>query len=99
MFLDEELNGIYEKEGFGKETSKMLFEACTKRLPNPNKVSVKEFESTLKQVDGSWRLFCKKHPDKFRADGFARLILRLAGEDGSAERVARQLGWTNLLKN
>ena len=65
MFLDEELEQIYKQNG---NSVAPLFDAMCKRLPKSNNVS--NFLNILKQIDGSWKLFCKRHsyfyPDTFR---------------------------------
>lgn len=94
MFLDDELNEIFEQKGFNKETSLELIKACMKRL---------DFEhgwgalyNSLKRTDSSWRLFCKKHK-LYDEDGFRKVYLHTIGdgEEGLRlqEKVKKALNW------
>lgn len=75
MFLDDELKTILSENGFGSQTSVKLLKACISRIPDPEEVGSKGFLDTLKQIDGSWRLFCKSDP-RFNPDGFRNWISR-----------------------
>lgn len=64
MFLDEELEEKL-KEG---ATSGVLLQTCFNRLPNPETCTPETFLNTLRQVENSWKLFCKRHPN-YNPDG------------------------------
>lgn len=72
MFLDEELKKIYEKYDMSTNKGMMncvleIMGACRKRTVacNPD-----DFANKLKQVDGSYRLFCEKCKAPFKKDAF-----------------------------
>ena len=88
MFLDDELKNILSENGFGKETSFKLLKACLSRLPDPQKVSPKVYLDTLKQIDLSWRLFCKSDK-RFNPEGFKNWISR----DGLEPNIKEYLHW------
>lgn len=94
MFLDDELNEIVEQKGFGKETSLELLKACMKRIDFDNGSSA--LCNSLKRIDFSWRLFCKKHK-LYNEDGFRKVYLRSIGDDEEAlrlqEKVKKALNW------
>lgn len=68
MFLDDELEAIYQEKGFCEQTSVELIKACLRRVPKYEGYNAEAFINAIKRMDGGWRLFCKKHPE-FRADG------------------------------
>ena len=94
MFLDDELNEIFEQKGFGKETSLELIKACVKRIDFDNGWSA--LYNSLKRTDSSWRLFCKKHK-LYDEDGFRKVYLRTLGDDEEGlilqEKVKKALNW------
>lgn len=85
MFLDEELENIYKVKG---EKLSPLLSMMLNRLPNPEGCSVTEFINTIKQIDGSWRLFCKRH-SFFSPDFFKKYILSCDTEG----KIKIVLGW------
>lgn len=94
MFLDEELNKIYNEKGFSKESSFKLAEACIKRLDFTNGWAA--LYNSLKRTDSSWRMFCKEHKE-YNEDGFRRMYLNTLGEDEMGlklkEKVRQALNW------
>ena len=89
MFLDDELNQIYENEGFCVETSKKLLRTALDRLPDPLKCGEKGFLNSIRQIDASWRLFCKKHKeyDPYGIKNFFINHIKIS------ERIKRELRW------
>jgi hypothetical protein len=75
MFLDEELEQIYNKDIDYKSKLLELFKAMANRTEDPQKCSVEKYLLKLKQIDNSWRLFCKNHDD-LCANGFRDLVLK-----------------------
>lgn len=86
MFLDEELNKVYEenKEDV-KVCSLKLLDIMTQRVSTD--VPAEQFINTLKQIDFSWRLFCKTHP-QFSVDGF-RSYIKKCDVDGKLITVLK----------
>ncbi len=89
MFLDDELKNILSENGFGKETSFKLLKTCVSRIPDPKKVNSKVFLDTIKQIDGSWRLFCKSD-SRFNPEGFRNWI---SSDDGLGPIIKDYLHW------
>lgn len=81
MFLDEELNSIYEE--YKNDSNKCDYElimACYRRNPikqhtKPENINLTEFRNYVLRTDSSWRLFCSKHP-KFKPDGFKTFFIK-----------------------
>lgn len=90
MFLDEELEQIFQEEGLTKECASKIWKACVNRLPDLNKVSDREYITVVKQVDNGYRLFAKRHPE-FIIDGFRALVIKAM--PGTEEEVKRILNW------
>lgn len=79
MFLDDELNQIFEEGGFTPETSIKLLQACINRMPSKEEtqnMAPSVFLTKLKQIDNSWKLFCKKHPGYYKEDAWRIWVLR-----------------------
>lgn len=74
MFLDDELDKIYEEYSSDEGLCKKLFDACVNRMPKPED-GVTAALVQLKRIDNAWRLFCKKHSG-FNPDGFRKLFLK-----------------------
>jgi hypothetical protein len=94
MFLDDELNEIFEQKGFEKETSLELIKACMKRIDFDNGWDA--LCNSLKRTDFSWHLFCKKHR-LYDEDGFRKVYLHSLGDDEEGlrlqENVKKALNW------
>ena len=92
MFLDEELDQIHF-ENYGKEKCAiLLLKAMINRMPKKDEVATmnpRDFLNTLKRIDNSWRLFCKKHSGAYKEDAWRNLVLK-SDEDG---RFKKALGW------
>ncbi len=92
MFLDDELDQIFEEGGFTPETSIKLLKACINRMPSKEETQTmapSAFLTRLKQIDNSWRLFCKKH-EEFNKDGWSNWVLRSDTPEGKFKKA---LGW------
>ena len=79
MFLDDELDQIFEEGGFTPETLIKLLQACINRMPSQEETKTMPVSvslTKLKQIDNSWKLFCKKHDGYFNKDGWRNWILR-----------------------
>ena len=73
MFLDEELDQIHS-ENYGKRNCAiLLLKAMINRMP---KMNPHDFLNTLKRIDNSWRLFCKKHSGAYKEDAWRNLVLK-----------------------
>lgn len=92
MFLDEELDQIHS-ENYGKENCAiLLLKAMVNRMPKMDEVATMnplDFLNTLKRIDNSWRLFCKKHSGAYKEDAYRNLLLK-SDKDGKLKKV---LGW------
>lgn len=91
MFLDDELNQIFEEGGFTTETTIKLLQACINRMPSQEETKtmpVSVFLTKLKQIDNSWNLFCKKH-HMFKKDGWRNWVLR----KDTTGKLKRALNW------
>ena len=92
MFLDEELDQIHS-ENYGEEKCPMLLlNAMINRMPKKDEVAtinINDFLNTIKRIDSSWRLFCKKHSGAYKEDAWRNWVLKL-DEDGKFKRA---LGW------
>lgn len=86
MFLDDELEQIYKEKYDNASLCLHLFEAMVNRLPKDKKVDI--FLSSLKQIDGSWKLFCKRHSE-FKEEAFRTFVLK-KDIDGKFKRA---LNW------
>lgn len=79
MFLDDELNQIFEENGFNPDTSVKLIQACINHMPSQEEtktMSVPEFLTRLKQIDNAWKLFVKKHPGYYKEDAWRIWVLK-----------------------
>ena len=90
MFLDDELEQIYQEKGFSPETSKELVHACINRIPKFNGYNGQEFINAVKRIDGGWQLFCKRHQE-FRPEGFRNLYCKACEVD--KEKAKKLFGW------
>ena len=89
MFLDDELEQIYKDNSNDTKLCVYLFDAMLNKLPK--EVSYKGvdiFLSSLKQIDGSWKLFCKRHSE-FKEEAFRTFVLK-KDVDGKFKRA---LNW------
>ena len=74
MFLDDELEAIYTENGFNEQTSVKLIKACIKRIPRPEEAGVQGFLNKIREIEGGWKLFCKKHHE-YDPDGFREFMI------------------------
>ena len=91
MFLDDELEAIYTENGFNPETSFRLLKACLNRIPKPDQVRPTDYFNEIRKIEGSWKLFCKRHGE-FEPDGFRKCVKELCA-DILTEPVLKQLHW------
>ena len=92
MFLDDELDQIFEEGGFTPETSIKLLKACINRMPlkgETQTMAPSAFLTRLKQIDNSWELFCKKHDGYFNKDGWRNWVLR----SDTTGKLKKALNW------
>ena len=76
MFLDDELESIYQENGFGGETSVKLIKACFARIRKFEDCrNGEDFLNDIKRVENGWKLFCKKHPE-FNPNGIRDYYLK-----------------------
>lgn len=88
MFLDEELEKIYQEGGFNSETSKKLLKACFERLEK-TPLNPKVFLPALKRTNRSWEIFCERHPE-FNKDGFKKIMTQKVG---MPESIKKHMNW------
>ena len=92
MFLDDELEQIYKEHGFSKETSTKLLKAALQRMPKQEdalKMRPEYFLNRLKQIEGSWKLFCKKHAE-FNPDGIKNYFINCIG---ITDNIKKYMKW------
>lgn len=90
MFLDEKLENIYNTIDDRSERVKQLANCCIEAVPGPENAENMSWEdiiSTIKRIDNSWRLFCKKHLD-LKEDWFRNFITKVAPKE-----LMMSLGW------
>ena len=81
MFLDDELEQIYKENGFCKETSAKLLNAAFNRMPKQKdalKMRPEHFLNKLRQIESSWKLFCKRHTE-YDPDGIKKYFIEHVG--------------------
>ena len=92
MFLDEELDQIHS-ENYGKENCAiLLLKAMINRMPKEGEVATinpHDFLNTIKRIDNSWKLFCKKHSGAYKEDAWRNWVLK-SDKDG---KFKKSLGW------
>ena len=66
--------------------------ACIKRIPNPKQVSPQHYLNEIRKIEGGWKLFCKRHPTKYRPEGFRDLMMKLCC-DTLSKPVLEYLHW------
>ena len=91
MFLDEELESIYQDETIKEEKSLKLFQACLKRLPKPEQVGPLDFLNEIRKIESGWKLFCKRH-SQYRPEGFRDCMMKRCG-DILSKSVLKYLHW------
>lgn len=88
MFLDEKLEKIYSEHSANKaECAKKLIISCIESLDTTNN---KTYLNSLKRVDYSWKLFCKKHKE-YDSNGFRNYIFKCATD--KADIIKKALNW------
>ena len=91
MFLDEELEEIYRKEGFGEQTSIKLLQTALNRMPKKEeaiKMRPEYFLNKLKQVESGWKLFCKRHSE-FEPNGIRNYFVNHVGVSDSVKNFMK----------
>lgn len=87
MFLDEKLEKIYSENSDRGKRAKELIIACVESL---DKTNVTTYLDSLKRVDYSWKLFCKKYKE-YDINGFRNYVLKCA--EDKADVYKKALGW------
>lgn len=83
MFLDEQLENIYNTVDDPQERAKQLANLCIDNIPKPEdmeNMSWDEVLQTIKKINNSWCLFCKKHQD-IKADWFKNFMKEVAPKE------------------
>lgn len=81
MFLDDELEQIYKENGFCEKTSMKLLNAVFNRMPKQEdalRMQPEHFLNKLKQIESSWKLFCKRHAE-FNPDAIRKYFIEHIG--------------------
>lgn len=97
MFLDDKLMEIWEEaKGSGKnivDVCQEMMDECTSRIPNPANISVTDWINSVKRIDNSWKLFCKRN-GYFKADAFKVIMMnRCGGRSEDYDPIYKALGW------
>lgn len=97
MFLDDKLMEIWEEsKTSGKgivDVCQEMMDECTSRIPNPADVSVADWINSIKRIDNSWKLFCKR-TSYFNPDGFKQVMMnRCGGRSEKYDPIYKKLGW------
>lgn len=87
MFLDEKLEKIHSENSDKGKCAKELITACVESL---DKTNVTTYLGSLKRVDYSWKLFCKKHKE-YNIEGFRNYVLKCAEDKASIYK--KVLNW------
>lgn len=87
MFLDEKLEKIYSENSDRGKRAKELIITCVESLDKTNATT---YLDSLKRVDYSWKLFCKKYKE-YNINGFRNYVLKCAGF--KADVFKKALGW------
>lgn len=85
MFLEEELNEIYNKEGVTQDSVIKMIKAIKERTPDPKK-DVYGYVSAVRCNDYIWRSFCKGKP-QLNPDGYRNLQLRNLNDEEKARAI------------
>ncbi len=91
MFLDDELEAIYNDDDLKEQKSFRLFQACLKRIPKPEQVKPQDFLNEIHKIEAGWKLFCKRH-SQYRPEGFRDLMMKQCG-DILSKPVLEYLHW------
>ena len=91
MFLDDELEAIYNDDDLKEQKSFRLFQACLKRIPKPEQVRPQDFLNEIRKIEAGWKLFCKRH-SQYRPEGFRDLMMKRCG-DILSKPVLEYLHW------
>lgn len=91
MFLDDELQKLYDenKDKPLEQWMKDLAQLLSNRISSPEENGTNGFLNSLKQIDYSWKSFCKKNPT-FRADFWRNYILK---SDDKDHKLKKALKW------
>lgn len=90
MFLDEELEKIYNENGHDvRAAGNDLMQACFNRLPDPEGYTVRDWLNELRKIESGWRLFCSRHTE-LSPDGFKNVMIT---KIGVPESVKKALKW------
>lgn len=88
MFLDEKLEKIHSEYSADKnECVKKLIITCIESL---DKTNITTYLDSLKRIDYSWKLFCKKYKE-YSMNGFRNYVLKCTAN--KADIYKKLLGW------
>ena len=85
MFLEDELNEIYNKEGVTQDSTFKMIKAIHERTPNPEN-GVENYVNAVRRNDYIWRSFCKDKP-KLNPDGYRLFQLRNLNDMEKAQAI------------
>ncbi len=91
MFLDEELDSIFEETKSNiEERAKRIWKACEDRVETDKD----SFFGTLRQTDSAFRVFAKRH-EEINPDFFKNEALRILSKGDEKKRayLCRKLKW------
>lgn len=90
MFLDEELQQIYDNDKDDiVEVCNKLLNVCINRI---RKDSPKNFINSIRQIDSSFRIFARK-TNIINEDGFKLVISDRIKQDEKADIIFKYLKW------
>ena len=90
MFLDEQLENIYNTVDDPNARNTKLANLCIDNVPKPEDLQNMSWDDvlqTIKRINNSWCLFCKRHPN-MKSTWFKEWIKK-----GASKELIKQLGW------
>lgn len=93
MFLDDELNQIWEQNPDMPLTqlSKLLLKACINRFGDPTEDYI-AWVNNVKRAELSWQLFAKKHP-VIKPDGLRIIMVEALSEKFPNRNINAMFNW------
>lgn len=74
MFLEDELNKIYNEEGVTQDSTFKMIKAIHERTPDP-KNGIDDYINAVRRNDYIWHSFCKGKP-QLNPEGYRVFMLR-----------------------